>query len=349
MNSASTHATGYGIASPGGAVTTSRVSWGAIFVGAIIAIALMILLSLLGLGIGAASIDPLSGEGSIQAKAGGSAVYIVFSQLVALGAGGYVAAKMAGVPRLLPSAIHGVAVWAVATIATVWLATGAVGAVVSGGLSMLGSATSAVAKAGAAALPDDLQMPDLSLSGLRLDDFPEPVRQAMRERGITPENADERLRAAVRGVVDEDELENAKAALATALEATLRNPGEADAHLAQLKETLGRQGGLLSEQNRREATQALEQQFGVSPDEARAAWDKVTGRVDQAVQSAQQTVAQARQKSLEAADQAARAASAAAFAAFVASLLGLGAAVGASIAGRPKSLVGADLADHRRG
>ena len=333
---------------PTGGVAVARVSWGAIFAGAAIAIAVMIMLGLLGLGIGASTIDPLSNEGSVGGKATGSAIFLVISQLIALGVGGYIAAKMAGVPRSIPSAIHGMAVWAVATIGMVWIATSAIGGLVGGGASLISSASSGLVTAGKAAIPDDLQMPDFSLSSLSMDDFPPPVQQAMRERGVTPENFKEKAQTAFRTVIDDSEKKRAKDALMTALKSTLDNPTDVKAHFDQLAKTLTGPGGIFSAENKREAMQAMQQQFGVSEAEAQAAFDKVAGRYNEAVQSAQASVAEVKQKALKAADQAAEAVSGAGLAAFFASLLGLIAAAGAALMGRPKSLIGADADDYVR-
>lgn len=333
---------------PTDGMAVARVSWGAIFAGAAIAIAIMIMLAMLGLGIGASTIDPLSNEGSGSGKATGSAIFFVISQLIALGAGGYVAARMARIPRPVPSAIHGVAVWAVATIGMTWIASSTVGALVGGGASMVSSASSGILKAGSAVIPDDLQMPDFSLSGLNIDDFPQPVQQAMQERGVTPENFKEKTQAAFRTVIDDGERERAKASLMTALKSTLATPGDIKAHFDRLTKTLSGPGGIFTDENKREALQAMQQQFGVSEAEAQAAYDKVVARYNEAVQGAQATVADVKQKSLEAADQAAKAVSKAGFAAFLASLLGLVVAAGAALVGRPKSPIGADADGYLR-
>lgn len=332
---------------PGG-VAVARVSWGAILVGAAIAIAIMIMLALLGLGIGASTIDPLSNEGSASGKATGSAIFFVISQLMALGAGGYVASKMAGIPRLVPSAIHGVAVWAVATIGMMWIASSAIGGLVGGGASLVSSASSGIVQAGKSAIPDDLQMPDFSLSGLSIDDFPQPVQQAMKERGVTPENFKDKAQTAFRSVIDESEKNRAKDALMTAFKSTLEKPTDVRAHFDQLTKALTGSGGIFSAENKREAMQAMQQQFGVSEAEAQAAYDKMVARYNEAVQGAQASVAEVKQKALKAADQAAKAVSAAGLAAFFASLLGLVVAAGAALAGRPKSLIGADADDYVR-
>ena len=70
--------------------------------------ALMVFFSFLGIAIGASAIDPLRGSnGGIGA---GTALYTIVTQILSLIAGGYVAARLAGVPRLTASLLHGASV-----------------------------------------------------------------------------------------------------------------------------------------------------------------------------------------------------------------------------------------------
>ena len=121
-------------ASPGVASTDGagermrRVSWGAIFAGAVIAMALMVFFTTLGIGFGAASIDPLYNEDAPGGLGTGSAIYIIVTQLISLAVGGYVASRLAGVPREQSSLIHGGAVWALSTLVLAYLAITGAGA-----------------------------------------------------------------------------------------------------------------------------------------------------------------------------------------------------------------------------
>ena len=100
-----------------------RVSWGSIFVGTVVAMALMVLFATLGLAIGAAAVDPV-GEGSPLSGLGvGSGIYLVLTQLISLAIGGYAAARLAGVPRTISSLLHGASVWALATLLLTWAAS----------------------------------------------------------------------------------------------------------------------------------------------------------------------------------------------------------------------------------
>src|ERR1700712_2202671 len=76
-----------------------KVSWGAIFAGVAVALAVQFLLNLLGVGIGAAVIDPAkydNPDASTFSIAGG--IWFVVAGLVASFVGGYIASRLSGRP-----------------------------------------------------------------------------------------------------------------------------------------------------------------------------------------------------------------------------------------------------------
>jgi hypothetical protein len=103
----------------------TRVDWAAIFAGATIATAIGLVLSAFGLGIGLSVTSPYEGEGSAPAFfAIGAGLWMLAIQLLAFGAGGYVAARLrARQPELtehevdVRDGLHGLIVWGVGVIA----------------------------------------------------------------------------------------------------------------------------------------------------------------------------------------------------------------------------------------
>ena len=89
-----------------------RVSWGAIFAGTVVAMALMVFFSVLGIALGASTIHPMQTGGLGL----GSAMYLIVTQILSLIAGGLTASRLAGVPRMTASVLHGAAVWALSTL-----------------------------------------------------------------------------------------------------------------------------------------------------------------------------------------------------------------------------------------
>jgi hypothetical protein len=124
--------------------THGRISWAAIFGGVILVVAVQLLLSLLGAGIGFGTVNTNLGSTPTASTLGISAgVWWVASSCVALGLGGYVAAWLAGVEIRFDGVLHGLITWGIATLLTFYLLTSAIGGIIGGGFSALGGIASA--------------------------------------------------------------------------------------------------------------------------------------------------------------------------------------------------------------
>jgi polyhydroxyalkanoate synthesis regulator phasin len=148
------------IVEPVAVAAIRRMSWGAALAGAVVALSLQLLLSLLGLGIGLATVDPAAGDTPGAASFGiATGIYYAIVTLVSLFAGGWVAGHLAGMPRRIDGLLHGVVTWSVATLLLLYVVTTAVGAVLSGALGIVSTTLqaagqSAQAAAGAVAQSD---------------------------------------------------------------------------------------------------------------------------------------------------------------------------------------------------
>src|SRR6185436_3097028 len=89
-------------------VALNKVSWGAIFAGVVVALVIQVLLTMLGAGIGIATLDPNTGDNpaasTFSIVAG---VWYLLSGIVSAFAGGYVAARMSGKTNATTGAFHG--------------------------------------------------------------------------------------------------------------------------------------------------------------------------------------------------------------------------------------------------
>jgi Protein of unknown function (DUF2795) len=95
----------------------SRISWGAVLAGAVVAVATTLLLSLLGAAIGAGSIHPLDTGSSDVARYGtGAAIWQIINLAISMAFGGYVAARLSGTHSHLDGELHGVTMWGVAVL-----------------------------------------------------------------------------------------------------------------------------------------------------------------------------------------------------------------------------------------
>lgn len=119
-----------------------RVSWGAIFAGLVVALVLEIVLSLLGIAIGASAINPLGEAQPAKGYGIGSVIWLGISSIISIFAGACVAGRLSGGPRKTDGMLHGVATWAVATLFSVFLLTSAVGNILGGATRLLGQTAS---------------------------------------------------------------------------------------------------------------------------------------------------------------------------------------------------------------
>lgn len=133
------------------AAAVRRISWGAIFAGTVIVMVVQVLLGMLGVGIGATTVDPASqGSPTGQALSMGAAVWWVVSSLVAVFLGAMVAGRLAGMPRRQDGALHGLVTWGFSTLVLFWLLTTAVSGLVGGAMSIVGQSIQTGAIVGAA-------------------------------------------------------------------------------------------------------------------------------------------------------------------------------------------------------
>ena len=134
--------------------TPTRLSWGSIFAGVVIAVAVQLVLGILGTGIGLTMVDPV--EGTTPGATGfgiGAGLYWLVTTVIALGAGGYAAARVAGVHERFDALVHGRVVWGVTLILTLYLLTSAVGGIIGGAFRTVGAVAGAAGSSVAAAAP----------------------------------------------------------------------------------------------------------------------------------------------------------------------------------------------------
>lgn len=129
-------------AGPGTGVL-KRISWPAVFAGVALVLSVQLLLSLLGIGIGLSTIEPLEGTTPEAGTIGiGSAIWWVISILIALVVGGYVAAWLSGLAVRVDGMLHGLLTWAVTLLVSFVLLTSALGGLIGGAFNVLGSTLS---------------------------------------------------------------------------------------------------------------------------------------------------------------------------------------------------------------
>ncbi|CAN5451300.1 hypothetical protein BH23BAC1_BH23BAC1_17200 [soil metagenome] len=131
-----------------------KISWGAVFAGLVVAIAVHIALNILGLGIGMGAIDPVADRQPLEGLGVGTMIWYALSLLISLFLGGYVAGRLAGIPRTMASVMHGVLTWALFTIVSVYILAATVGGIVGGVTGVAGEAVSMASRGISAVAPN---------------------------------------------------------------------------------------------------------------------------------------------------------------------------------------------------
>ena len=284
-----------------------RVSWGAIFAGTAMVLAIQLMLGLLGLGIGLATIDPVQNDTpSIATLTSTGGIWAIVTVLIATFVGAYVAARLAGSPSNTDGLLHGIVTWAFSTLIAVWLLTSGASAIVSGAFGALGSSVQGISSAAQALTPN-------SLSVLP-DNLERQARELLNKGGQQAQQAANQAQ------------QQGQQAAQNAQQAT----GQQDLGAAMKDILAGVQQDATPEEHQA-AVQMISQEAGIPQQEA-----------EQRLQKFQQAYNDATAKAEQAAQETAKTVSATAFGTFVALVLGLiVGAIGGRV-GRPSHTVEAD-------
>ena len=264
----------------------SRVSWGAVIAGAVVALTIGLMLNALGAGVGATTVDAAARDTPSASSFGiGAAIWVLVSNLIGLAVGGYVAARLSGTADNTDGTLHGLAVWGttflISAVLLGNLVSGIASTATAGASSLLGGAASGVGSVASAA---GQQVADRTSTGT--------------------------LQSAAQAVTDR--VQNALSGSGGA-PATMTS----DQRKAEMGTLVTRRvtDGQLSQPDRDRLNQLVAAEYNISPQDAQA-------RVAQAEQQATQAARQAEETARRAADAAAAGTSVAAFSVFGIMLLG---------------------------
>ena len=216
-------------------IALNRVSWGAVFAGVVVSLVTHLILNMIGIGIGAATLEPGTGD-SPQASTFsiGAGIWFAVTGIIAALLGGYAAGRLAGQPKESSAGWHGLTTWALTTLIVFWLLTTTIGGLIGGTFSTLTNAMGGVASTVGAAAQTTAEV-------------------AAQEEGVDPFSA---IQDAIQGVTGGAGVEGAdpaatrEAAVAAVRALVTGDPGQA-------------------EQAREEAAQAIADAQGIPLEEAR--------------------------------------------------------------------------------
>ena len=288
-----------------------RISWGAVAAGTVTALAIQILLAMLGTGIGASTIDAVgNGETpSATALGGGAAVWWVVTSLISLIAGGWVAGRLSGVARTAEGGMHGMLTWAVAVLTMVYLVSSAAGTLMRGAAGVLGTAATVTATSAAAAAPKiaNVAGDQMDKSGISFETIKREALAVLRQTGkpkLQPGNVEQQVKGA-----------------ASDASRTAGNPSDQD-FSALLERLLSKGRNAVSEVDREAVVNVVMARSNVSREEAAkrvAGWEATA---EQTRAKAAQAAVEAKAKALEVADASAKALSRAMLLGFLALAIG---------------------------
>ncbi|ASW09587.1 PhnA-like protein (plasmid) [Rhizobium sp. 11515TR] len=222
-----------------------RTSWGAILAASAVALAVQIVLNLLGIGIGAAIVNPGGGQNapSLTASLSGAA-WFIGSGLIASFVGGYIASRLSRSISTTIGSLHGIASWAVSTLIVIYLLTTSIGTVVGGAFSgvteLLSGAGKTVHTVAVGAAPAMGNMPN------PIDAIEEQIRNS----GNDPQALRQAAAVSVQAVLTGD-------------------PAKADEARARAADALARAQNIPVDQAKNEVAQ-YEQQYHQAIDKAKA-------------------------------------------------------------------------------
>jgi ElaB/YqjD/DUF883 family membrane-anchored ribosome-binding protein len=130
-----------------------KISWGSIIAGFIVAIVIQLLLSILGLGIGVGSINPMEESHPFQGLGTGTLIWWIITMLISLFIGGWVAGRQSNLPEKTDRILHGILMWCIFTLFSVYFFTSAIGSIIGGVGSIVGKTLSVAGNGIAAVAP----------------------------------------------------------------------------------------------------------------------------------------------------------------------------------------------------
>ena len=310
----------------------TRISWGAIFAGAVMALVSQLAFSLLGLGLGASAANPYS-DNPVGGLGMGAAIWTLLSVLISLFTGGYVAGRLAGMPRAQDSMLHGLVTFGLTSLLGFYLLTSGLGSLIGGAGSLVSSVVSKATSAAGNAAPglmDDAKS-ELQKNGIDTSDIQGQVDQLLRQTGmpaLQPENLQNRA-------------QNAAGDAQNTAQNAAQDPNAANTDIKGLVNKVFGQNQDVADQakNREALVNVIMSRTGKSRPEAEQIVNNYQQTYEQAKAKAQQLKEEAKEKGLAAADAARKGAAKGGLAASLALLLG---AIAAAIGGRsatPRDMV----------
>ena len=129
-------------------ILINDVSWGGVLAGVVAGLVTQLILNLIGVGIGASTLNPMTGDNPTASGFSiGAGIWWALSGIIAAFVGGYVASRLSGRPKASTGSWHGLTSCALTTLVIFYLLTTAVGGLIGGAFNTVSGAIGGVGHA----------------------------------------------------------------------------------------------------------------------------------------------------------------------------------------------------------
>jgi hypothetical protein len=202
--------------------------------------AIFVMLQLLGAGIGALSLDLTGTRTTSPTSLGiGAAIWWFITGLIALFIGGWVAGRLGWRPAKVDRALHGLTTWAVFYVALFLMVSTALGALLGGGLSLLGSSVSAAGQVASTPQGQQAMQQTMQSQGVNAQSIQQQIDKIM-GAGMSQQNqqANAQVTAAVNNYLSSSRTpQDRQRAVRTITQATGMNEDQANQMLSNLEQS----------------------------------------------------------------------------------------------------------------
>lgn len=169
------------------------ISWRAIFAGTLTVLTILLILNLIGIAIGLGVIEPTEEINPLNGIGVGALIWWVVSNLIALFAGGFVAARVGVSLTDISGVVQGIMTWSLYALVSIWLLTTAIGTVISGVGTTVSDVISASGEAADIEYAPDIEEYVAELD-MKLDDAKVELYSLLRDAGIDPDELESDIR-----------------------------------------------------------------------------------------------------------------------------------------------------------
>ncbi|HSU07221.1 MAG TPA: hypothetical protein VLI93_16785 [Acetobacteraceae bacterium] len=122
------------------------ITWQAVFAGTIVALAIELVLAILGVAVGLAVAHPGGGGAGDNGLGLAAGIWWIVSAIISIAFGSYVGARLANLPARFDGFLHGLTIWGLSVLVAIYVLSMAASGLVHGVITALGGTISSVSR-----------------------------------------------------------------------------------------------------------------------------------------------------------------------------------------------------------